>query len=99
MGEISMTLNKEFCRQQGEVHSRVRKSVVFLEFYHQLDEAGACVYSKRVGRTRVYPFDPRYPFLQDLKALLEKALIFYPEEMKELLLMNRRRPRRSGKPL
>ena len=62
-------------------------------------ENGGVVYSKRVGRTRVYAFDPRYPFLQELKALMEKALTFYPEEMKELLLMNRRRPRRFGKPL
>ena len=62
-------------------------------------ENGGVIYSKQVGRTRVYAFDPRYPFLQELKALIEKVLTFYPEEMKELLLMNRRRPRRSGKPL
>lgn len=61
-------------------------------------ENGGVVYSKRVGRTRVYAFDPRYPFLKELKAFMEKALTFYPEEMKDLLLMNRRRPRRSGKP-
>ncbi|MDX2495821.1 MAG: winged helix-turn-helix domain-containing protein [Desulfuromusa sp.] len=62
-------------------------------------ENGGVVYSKKVGRTRVYAFNPRYPFLQELVALMEKVLTFYPEEMKELLLMNRRRPRRSGKPL
>ena len=62
-------------------------------------ENGGVVYSKRVGRTRVYAFDPRYPFLQELEALVEKTLTFYPEEMQELLLMNRRRPRRPGKPL
>ncbi|MCK5912461.1 MAG: winged helix-turn-helix transcriptional regulator [Desulfuromusa sp.] len=62
-------------------------------------EKGGVIYSKKVGRTRVYAFDPRYPFLQELKALIKKVLTFYPEEMKELLLMNRRRPRRSGKPL
>ena len=62
-------------------------------------EAGGVVYSKLVGRTRVYAFNPRYPFLPELKALMEKALTFYPEEVRETLLMNRRRPRRSGKPL
>jgi len=62
-------------------------------------ENGGVVYSKRVGRTRIYAFDLRYLFLQELKALLGKALTFYTEEMKELLLMNRRRPRGSGKPL
>lgn len=55
--------------------------------------------SKKVGRTRVYEFNPRYPFLSELKSLLEKALSFYPEEIQERLLMNRRRPRKKDKPL
>jgi hypothetical protein len=62
-------------------------------------EAGGVLFSGLIGRTRMYGFDPRYPFLQELKGLLEKALSFYPEEMRDLLLMNRRRPRRRGKPL
>ncbi len=62
-------------------------------------ENGGVVYSKQVGRTRVYSFDPRYPFLNELQALLKKTLDFYPEELRGKLLMNRRRPRRSGKPL
>ena len=55
--------------------------------------------SRRVGRTRVYEFNPRYPFRNELKALLEKALGYYPEDIKEGLLMNRRRPRKKDKPL
>lgn len=55
--------------------------------------------SKKVGRTRVYEFNPRYPFLSELKALLEKALSYYPEDIQERLLMNRRRPRKKDKPL
>jgi len=55
--------------------------------------------SGNVGRTRVYQFNPRYPFLNELKSLLEKALGFYPEEIRESLLMNRRRPRKKDKPL
>ena len=62
-------------------------------------ENGGVVYKKQVGRTCVYAFDPRYPFLQELQALIRKALEFYPEDVREQLLMNRRRPRRSGKPL
>ena len=67
----------------------------------QLDrlEAGGILVSYKVGRTRVYTFNPRYPFLEELKALLEKALTFYPEERRARLLFNRRRPRRRGKPL
>ena len=55
--------------------------------------------SMKVGRTRVYQFNPRYPFLLELKNLLEKALSFYPKDMKEALVMNRRRPRKDDKPL
>lgn len=62
-------------------------------------EAGGVLVSKLVGRTRVYQFNPRYFFLKELKVLLQKALDAYPAELQEKLLMNRRRPRRAGKPL
>ena len=55
--------------------------------------------SKKVGRTRVYQFNPRYPFLLELKALLERVLSFYPDDIQEKLVMNRRRPRKKDKPL
>jgi len=51
------------------------------------------------GRTRVFEFNPRYIFLPELKALLEKAFSFYPQEERNRLQMVRRRPRRTGKPL
>lgn len=62
-------------------------------------ESGGVLFSKLIGRTRVYAFNPRYPFLKELEALLLKALEFYPEEEKNKLLKNRRRPRRKDKPL
>ena len=62
-------------------------------------EAGGVIVSRTAGKTRLYCFNPRYPFLKPLRALLEKALSFYKEEDREKLLMNRRRPRRRGKPL
>jgi len=55
--------------------------------------------SRTAGRTRLYSFNPRYPFLKELRSLLEKALSFYPEEEREELMMSRRRPRSRGKPL
>jgi len=64
----------------------------------RLENANVLV-SRKVGRTRVYEFNPRYPFLNELKSLLEKALSYYPEETQEQLLMNRRRPRKKDKPL
>ena len=67
----------------------------------QLDklEAGGVLASRVAGRTRLYALNPRYPFLKELKGLLEKALSFYSPEDKNELVMVRRRPRRRGKPL
>jgi hypothetical protein len=60
-------------------------------------EAGGVLVSREVGRTRPYVFNPRYPFLNELKALLERSLSFYPPKEREDLIMNRRRPRARGK--
>jgi hypothetical protein len=67
----------------------------------QLDklESGGILASREVGRTRPYVFNPRYPFLGELRQLLDKALTFYPKDIKDKLVMNRRRPRRRAKPL
>ncbi len=67
---------------------------------NQLDklELGGILVSITKGRTRLYTFNPRYPFLKEVKLLLEKALSFYPEDEREKLIMDRRRPRRRGKP-
>jgi hypothetical protein len=72
-----------------------------LPIQKQLDklEAGGVLVSREVGKTRPYVFNPGYPFLNELRALLEKALSFYPEDQREELTMNRRRPRAKGKAL
>lgn len=62
-------------------------------------ERGGILSSRLLGRTRLYRFNPAYPLLPELKALLEKALSFYPEEERERLLDSRQRPRRRSKPL
>ncbi len=62
-------------------------------------ELGGVLYSRMVGRSRLYTFNQRFVFLNELKQLLDKALSFYPEEERERLLVTRRRPRRKGKPL
>jgi len=62
-------------------------------------EAGGVLASRVAGKTRLFSFNPRYPVLEELNALLEKTLQFYPADVRERLLMNRRRPRRKGKPL
>ena len=63
-----------------------------------LERAGILV-SRVVGNTREYEFNPRYPMRDELRALLEKALSLYPEELRTELLVVRKRPRRKGKPL
>ncbi len=67
----------------------------------QLDvlERGGILTSRLAGRTRIYTFDPRYPLLAELKALLEKAMSFYPQDEQDRLLLARQRPRRTAKPL
>jgi hypothetical protein len=62
-------------------------------------EVGNVLYSRTVGRTRLYSLNPRYPFLNELKELLQKTISFLPADEQERLLMIRRRPRRRGKPL
>ncbi len=55
--------------------------------------------SRMTGRTKVYFFNPRYAFLDELAALLEKAKEYYKPELKEKFEMQRKRPRRPEKPL
>jgi predicted transcriptional regulator len=62
-------------------------------------ERDGLLINKKVGNTRVYSFNPRYVFVDELKALLEKAISMCPDSLQEELLMNRRRPRKKNKPL
>lgn len=68
---------------------------------NQLDrlESGNVLVSVLSGRTRIYSFNPRYPFLKELKTLLNQALLFLPVDEQDKLLKSRRRPRRKLKPL
>ena len=62
-------------------------------------EDGGVVVSLIVGRTRLYQFNPRYAFLKELKALIQKALQYLPEKEIQKYYIKRTRPRRKGKPL
>jgi len=91
-----------FSRQEGYAREIARFFQADLKsIQRQLDklEAGGVLVSREVGRTRPYTFNPRYPFLKELRNLLEKALSFYPGRDREELVMNRRRPRARGKSL
>lgn len=63
-----------------------------------LESAGVLV-SRRVGTSREYEFNPRYPARDELRALVGRAVALYPADRREALLVTRTRPRRAGKPL
>jgi len=62
-------------------------------------ENGGIVVSRLVGRVRIYTFNPRYPFLVELKGLIERAYYFLPDKELDAYYRQRTRPRRAGKPL
>jgi predicted transcriptional regulator len=62
-------------------------------------ELGGILVSKTFGRTRLYSFNPGYPLINELKALLSKAMEYYPDDIRKRLTVFRSRPRRTGKPL
>ncbi|MFA5858893.1 MAG: ArsR family transcriptional regulator [Elusimicrobiota bacterium] len=62
-------------------------------------ENGGIIVGQDKGRTRLYTFNPRYPFLLELKTLLQKAMDLLPEEEIVKYYRLRTRPRRKGKPL
>jgi hypothetical protein len=63
----------------------------------RFERAGALV-SALKGRTRLYTWNPRYPFLTELRALLAKGLDVLPAVERKRYFSERRRPRRAGKP-
>ena len=63
----------------------------------RFERAGALVSSLK-GRTRLYTWNRRYPFLAELRAFLAKALDALPAAERSRYFSERRRPRRAGKP-
>ncbi len=64
-------------------------------------EKGGVIVSHKEGKTLIYQFNPRYPFLNELKVFLQKAYSYFPDEIREKYYepATRKRPRRQGKPL
>lgn len=91
-----------FARKQGyarEIAAFYKKSLSPVQ--NQLDrlENGNVLVSFLSGKTRIYSFNPRYPFLNELMSLLKKTISFLPKEKQDELLLIRKRPRRKAKPL
>ncbi len=53
------------------------------------------------GRTGVFQWNTRYPFLEEIRALAQKAYSFLPPDIQEVRYQStkRKRPRKTGKPL
>lgn len=63
-------------------------------------EKGGILVSITVGKTRVFQFNPRYFFLDELYAFLKRVYETLPEDIKKKYYEApiRKRPRRTGKP-
>ena len=91
-----------YCRQEGYAREIARffdASLDPIQKALKKMELGGILVGRPKGKTRLYTFNPRYPFFNELKSLLEKALSFFPEDEKFRLTMARTRPRRVDKPL
>lgn len=61
----------------------------------RFEQAGILI-QRPVGRTRLYEWNPRWVFREELQALLAKAISFLPEKDQQRLTESRKRPRRKG---
>ncbi len=66
---------------------------------NQLDrlENGGIIVSRPAGKIRIYSLNPRYPFIRELEALLQRAKDALQEDEQEKYYRMRTRPRRKGK--
>jgi sugar-specific transcriptional regulator TrmB len=55
--------------------------------------------NRQFGRTRMFEFNPAYAFRNELSALLQRAIDLTPETDRQRWFLQRRGPRRVGKPL
>jgi hypothetical protein len=64
-------------------------------------EAGGLLVSFLEGKTRVFQWNPRYPFLKEIQSLTSKAYSYLPTDIQQSLFQTkkRKRPRKTGKPL
>lgn len=63
----------------------------------KFEEAGILI-SYLEGKTRIFTWNPRYPFLSELKALIDKAFQYLPDPEKTRYYQERASPQRTGKP-
>jgi hypothetical protein len=62
-------------------------------------EANGVLLSRSVGNLRLYAFNQRNPTVRNLCSMLTAEIDNLPEDVADQLFSERRRPRRSDKPL
>ncbi len=62
-------------------------------------ELSGVIISKAVGRTRLYSFNPKSPFMKPVREIIEIAYEGIPLSERQMIFETRRRPRRKGKPV
>ena len=62
-------------------------------------ESSGVIHSKLLGKTRLYTFNPKNPYANSLKAMIEVLYYSIPLQEREQMFKVRRRPRRKGKPI
>lgn len=93
-----------------ELHGKANATELHRAFSSALDpiqktlrklEEGGLLVSFLEGKTRVFQWNLRYPFLKEIQSLAQKAYEYLPDSIKEThyLAMKRKRPRKSGKSL
>ncbi len=65
--------------------------IFFIPIYLKIKKLILCFY-------RLYELDPRYPFRNELEALLRKVYSYIARETKDKYYIKRTRPRKPGKP-
>ena len=82
-----------------EVARKFDCSVSMIQNQMKRMEREGLLESVKIGGLRLYSFNPRYSLLPELRQLLRRRLDLMDEDEFRRLFVERRRPRRAGKPL
>jgi DNA-binding transcriptional ArsR family regulator len=89
-----------FVYQEGyptEISRVFSLSLSMIQKQLQKFEEGGILASRLRGKVRIYQWNPRYPYLNEVKKLLAKNFEYLPENIKDRFYRQRTRPRRKDK--
>ncbi len=83
---------RAIARNMGKVHGGITQHLDRLE-------QGGLLVSREIGRSRVYSFNPKSPFTNPVKQMIQITYDSLPIKLKEKMFLERTRPRAKGKPV